>query len=41
LPRKSADFIVLDASPLDNIANVRKINKGSSDIRVSINQSFH
>ena len=24
---KSADFIVLDANPLDNIANVRKINK--------------
>jgi imidazolonepropionase-like amidohydrolase len=23
---KSADFIVLDANPLDNIANVRKIN---------------
>jgi imidazolonepropionase-like amidohydrolase len=26
-PGKSADFIVLDANPLDNIANVRKINK--------------
>ena len=24
---KSADFIVLDANPLDNISNVRKINK--------------
>ena len=24
---KSADFIVLDANPLDNVANVRKINK--------------
>jgi imidazolonepropionase-like amidohydrolase len=23
---KSADFIVLDANPLDNIANTRKIN---------------
>jgi imidazolonepropionase-like amidohydrolase len=23
---KNADFIVLDANPLDNIANVRKIN---------------
>src|SRR5260221_4545116 len=27
-PGKSADFIVLDANPLDNIANVRKIDKG-------------
>jgi hypothetical protein len=27
LPRKSADFIVLDASPLDNFANVCKINQ--------------
>jgi imidazolonepropionase-like amidohydrolase len=26
-PGKSADFIVLDANPLDNVANVRKINK--------------
>jgi imidazolonepropionase-like amidohydrolase len=25
-PGKSADFVVLDANPLDNIANVRKIN---------------
>ncbi len=25
-PGKSADFIVLDANPLDNVANVRKIN---------------
>jgi imidazolonepropionase-like amidohydrolase len=24
-PGKSADFIVLDANPLDNIANTRKI----------------
>jgi imidazolonepropionase-like amidohydrolase len=24
---KSADFIVLDANPLDNIANTRRINK--------------
>jgi imidazolonepropionase-like amidohydrolase len=24
---KNADFIVLDANPLDNIANSRKINK--------------
>jgi imidazolonepropionase-like amidohydrolase len=24
---KSADFIVLNANPLDNIANTRKINK--------------
>jgi len=24
---RSADFIVLDANPLDNIANSRKINK--------------
>jgi len=24
---KSADFIVLEANPLDNIANVRKINR--------------
>jgi imidazolonepropionase-like amidohydrolase len=24
---KSADFIVLDANPLENIANTRKINK--------------
>jgi imidazolonepropionase-like amidohydrolase len=24
---KSADFVVLDANPLDNIANVRKINR--------------
>ncbi len=26
-PGKSADFVVLDANPLDNISNVRKINK--------------
>jgi imidazolonepropionase-like amidohydrolase len=26
-PGKSADFIVLDANPLDNIANTRRINK--------------
>jgi imidazolonepropionase-like amidohydrolase len=26
-PGKSADFIVLDANPLDNIANSRKIAK--------------
>jgi imidazolonepropionase-like amidohydrolase len=26
-PGKSADFIVLDADPLDNIANTRRINK--------------
>ena len=26
-PRKNADFVVLDANPLDNIANSRKINK--------------
>ena len=26
-PGKSADFIVLDANPLDNIANTRKINR--------------
>jgi len=26
-PGKSADFIVLDANPLDDIANVRKIAK--------------
>jgi imidazolonepropionase-like amidohydrolase len=25
-PGKSADFIVLDGNPLDNISNVRKIN---------------
>jgi imidazolonepropionase-like amidohydrolase len=24
---KSADFIILDANPLDNIANTRRINK--------------
>jgi imidazolonepropionase-like amidohydrolase len=24
---KSADFIVLDANPLDSVSNVRKINK--------------
>ena len=26
-PGKSADFVVLDANPLDNIANTRKIAK--------------
>jgi imidazolonepropionase-like amidohydrolase len=26
-PRKSADFLVLDANPLDDIRNVRRINK--------------
>ena len=26
-PGKSADFVVLDANPLDNISNVRKISK--------------
>jgi len=26
-PGKSADFLVLDANPLDDIRNVRKINK--------------
>ena len=26
-PNKSADFIVLDANPLDNITNTRKIAK--------------
>lgn len=26
-PGKSADFIVLDANPLDNISNTRRINK--------------
>jgi imidazolonepropionase-like amidohydrolase len=26
-PGKSADFIVLDANPLDNVANARKINQ--------------
>jgi imidazolonepropionase-like amidohydrolase len=26
-PGKSADFIVLDANPLDDIANTRRINK--------------
>jgi len=26
-PGKSADFIVLDANPLENIANTRRINK--------------
>jgi imidazolonepropionase-like amidohydrolase len=26
-PGKNADFIVLDANPLDNISNTRKINK--------------
>ena len=26
-PGRQADFIVLDANPLDNIANTRKINK--------------
>jgi imidazolonepropionase-like amidohydrolase len=26
-PGKSADFVVLDANPLDNIANVRRINR--------------
>jgi imidazolonepropionase-like amidohydrolase len=26
-PGKSADFIVLDANPLDNVANARKINR--------------
>jgi imidazolonepropionase-like amidohydrolase len=25
-PGKSADFIILDANPLDDIANVRRIN---------------
>ena len=25
-PRKSADFLVLDANPLDDITNTRKIN---------------
>jgi imidazolonepropionase-like amidohydrolase len=26
-PGKSADFIVLDANPIENIANTRRINK--------------
>ena len=26
-PGKSADFMVLNANPLDNIANTRRINK--------------
>ena len=26
-PGKSADFIVLDANPVENIANTRRINK--------------
>jgi imidazolonepropionase-like amidohydrolase len=26
-PGRSADFIVLDANPLENIANTRRINK--------------
>ena len=29
-PGKSADFIVLDANPLDNIANTRRISQGLS-----------
>ena len=39
-PRKSADFIVLDANPLDDITNTRKISsvylRGSQVDRVAL-----
>ncbi len=43
-PGKSADFIVLDANPLDNILNTRKINKvyqrGATVDRDALSRSF-
>ena len=35
---RNADFIVLDANPLDNIANTRRINKVYCAVRRSIAQ---
>jgi imidazolonepropionase-like amidohydrolase len=41
---KSADFIVLDANPLDNILNTRKINKvyqrGTAIDRAALSKAF-
>jgi imidazolonepropionase-like amidohydrolase len=41
---KSADFIVLDANPLDNILNTRKINKvyqrGTPVDRAALSKTF-
>jgi imidazolonepropionase-like amidohydrolase len=44
-PGKSADFIVLDANPLDDIANVRKINavylRGEAVDRAGLRAKWH